>query len=446
MPVLLPIEYDQTTQERQDPYGRLIDAGSGGHQVRRSILPGGIRVISESMPSLRSVSVGFWVGVGSRDETAGMFGSTHFLEHLLFKGTSNRSALEIAQAFDRVGGESNALTAKEHTCYYARVLGEDLAMAVDVLADMVVNAVLDPELMEQERGVILEEIAMDQDDPTDLVFENFMGQLMGQHPLGRPIGGSRPEIEQVSRQAVWEHYKKFYTPDRLVISAAGALEHQQLVDLVYRSLSRYGWIDQKREQRAQPQQRRPRRQQSIIPEKSLGEMTKGFEQANIVMGCPSLIAGDERRYAMSVLTAALGGGMSSRLFQQIREKRGLAYSTFAFSTSYADTGYFAMYAGCLVAKVEQVCQLMRHEFAELARTGLSEAELAKVAGQLSAATVMGSEDASSRMSRLGRAELEAGRYTSLDELQQAIRSVSLDEVQQLAAWLAEQQMITTILY
>ncbi len=209
MPVLLPIEYDQTTQERQDPYGRLIDAGSGGHQVRRSILPGGIRVISESMPSLRSVSVGFWVGVGSRDETAGMFGSTHFLEHLLFKGTSNRSALEIAQAFDRVGGESNALTAKEHTCYYARVLGEDLAMAVDVLADMVVNAVLDPELMEQERGVILEEIAMDQDDPTDLVFENFMGQLMGQHPLGRPIGGSRPEIEQVSRQAVWEHYKKF---------------------------------------------------------------------------------------------------------------------------------------------------------------------------------------------------------------------------------------------
>ncbi len=232
----------------------------------------------------------------------------------------------------------------------------------------------------------------------------------------------------------------------MVISAAGALEHQQLVDLVYRSLSRYGWIDQKREQRAQPQQRRPRRQQSIIPEKSLGEMTKGFEQANIVMGCPSLIAGDERRYAMSVLTAALGGGMSSRLFQQIREKRGLAYSTFAFSTSYADTGYFAMYAGCLAAKVEQVCQLMRHEFAELARTGLSEAELAKVAGQLSAATVMGSEDASSRMSRLGRAELEAGRYTSLDELQQAIRSVSLDEVQQLAAWLAEQQMITTILY
>ena len=274
-------------------------------------------MITERMPGTRGVSLGFWVGVGSRDEAPGMLGSTHFLEHLLFKGTPSRTAFDIAQAFDAVGGESNALTAKEHTCYYARVLDDDTPMAVDVLADMVSNALLDPEHLEQERGVILEEIAMDQDDPTDVAFENFVEQLMGQNPLGRPIGGTPQEIMQVSRDAVWEHYKQYYTPDRLVISAAGSLEHSHIVNLVLDALTRYGW---NLPEGVVPVPRRVRTESGIVPFSKLHEVQKGFEQTNIVMGCPSIIAGDERRYAMSVLSSAFGSGMSSRLFQEIREK------------------------------------------------------------------------------------------------------------------------------
>ncbi|WP_346845180.1 pitrilysin family protein [uncultured Rothia sp.] len=441
MPILLPTDLASISEELQFEQGRLIEEGEGGNEVRRSILPGGIRVITERMPSLRSVSIGFWVGVGSRDEQPGMLGSTHFLEHLLFKGTKNRSALDIAQAFDEVGGESNALTAKEHTCYYARVLNDDIAMAVDVLADMVADAVIDPALLEQERGVILEELAMDQDDPTDVAFENFVEQLMGQNPLGRPIGGTPEEINSVPGQAVWEHYKKFYTPDRLVISAAGGLEHEEIVRLVLDSLTKYGWDLR---EGAAPSQRRTRQRVEIIPGALERSMEKGFEQTNIVMGCPSLIAGDERRFAMSVLNSALGGGMSSRLFQEIREKRGLAYSTFSFSGSYSDAGYFGMYAGCLPAKVEQVQELLQSEFTKVVEHGLDERELTKVVGQLGGATIMGAEDAGSRMSRLGRGELDSGQYTSLDELLERIRAVTLEDVQALAMWLSQQQMVTTI--
>ena len=295
-------------------------------------------------------------------------------------------------------------------------------MAVDVITDMVTNALLDPAHLEQERGVILEEIAMDQDDPTDVAFENFVEQLMGENPLGRPIGGTPQEITEVPRDAVWEHYKRYYTPDRLVISAAGSLEHSTMVRLVLEALTRYGWNLQ---EGVAPAPRRVRTDSGIVPLSELREVEKGFEQTNIVMGCPSIIAGDDRRYAMSVLTSAFGAGMSSRLFQEIREKRGLAYSTFAFSGAYSDAGYFGMYAGCLPAKTEQVREVMGYEFDKLATAGITEEELTKVRGQLAGSTVLGSEDSGSRMSRLGRA-------------------VSLEEVRDLAAYLGEQQMITTI--
>ncbi|GGH63573.1 M16 family metallopeptidase [Rothia aerolata] len=441
MPTTLSLSLADLEGELDFRTGRLLEAGPGGNEIRRSILPGGVRIITERMPSLHSVAIGFWAGVGSRDEAPGMLGSTHFLEHLLFKGTTTRSALDIAHAFDAVGGESNALTAKEHTCYYARVLSEDTPMAIDTLADMVSSAVLDPELLEQERGVILEEIAMDQDDPTDVAFENFVQQLMGEHPLGRPIGGTPEEIQAVPRDKVWEHYRKYYTPDRLVISAAGGLEHSQIVELVLTALEKYGW---NLHEGIMPADRRVRSRVQTTPLAREKVIEKGFEQTNIVMGCPGLIAGDDRRYAMSVLNAALGGGMSSRLFQEIREKRGLAYSTFSFSGSYSDAGYFGLYAGCLPAKVDQVMELMRGEFAKVAAEGLTEAELAKVVGQLGGATIMGSEDAGSRMSRLGRAELDSGLYIGLDELLERIRAVTLDEVRDLAAYLASQEMVTTI--
>lgn len=441
MPVLLPTSLTQLTDELNYHTGKLIHAGGGGNDVRRSILPGGVRVITERMPSQRSVSIGFWVGVGSRDEAPGMLGSTHFLEHLLFKGTGQRTALDIAHAFDRVGGESNALTAKEHTCYYARVLDEDTSMAIDVIADMVTGAVIDPELLEQERGVILEEIAMDQDDPTDVAFESFIEQLMGAHPLGRPIGGTPQEITDVSREAVWDHYKKFYTPDRLVISAAGSLNHGEIVKLVMESLAQRGWD---LSEGTAPAPRRERQRADITPGAESLTLEKNFEQTNIVMGCPGLIAGDDRRFAMSVLNSALGGGMSSRLFQEIREKRGLAYSTFSFSGSYSDAGYFGMYAGCLPAKAEQVTELMQKTFDDLARDGLTADELEKVIGQLGGSTILGSEDAGSRMSRLGRAELDSGRFMSLDELLEGVRAVTLDDVQDLARYLAQQTWVTTV--
>lgn len=441
MPLLLPTALSDLSEELNYRTGRLIYAGEGGNEVRRSVLPGGIRVITESMPSQRSISLGFWVGVGSRDEEPGMLGSTHFLEHLLFKGTQGRSALDIAQAFDQVGGESNALTAKEHTCYYARVLDEDTPMAIDVIADMVTGASLDPDLLEQERGVILEEIAMDQDDPTDVAFESFIEQLMGPNPLGRPIGGTPEEIQAVARDKVWEHYKKFYTPDRLVISAAGSLKHSQIVDLVLESLSNRGWD---LAEGVAPAARRQRIQSQLQPGALERTLEKGFEQTNIVSGCPGLIAGDELRYAMSVLNSALGGGMSSRLFQEIREKRGLAYSTFSFTGSYSDAGYFGMYAGCLPAKAEQVKELMHSTFKDLADRGLSQDELEKVLGQLGGSTILGSEDAGSRMSRLGRAELDSGKFLSLDELLQELRSVTLDQVNDLARYLAGQQWVSTL--
>ena len=441
MPISLPVARDEIIAELDYERGRLVYEGVNGNEVRRSILPGGVRVITERMPGTRGVSLGFWVGVGSRDEAPGMLGSTHFLEHLLFKGTPSRTAFDIAQAFDAVGGESNALTAKEHTCYYARVLDDDTPMAVDVLADMVSNALLDPEHLEQERGVILEEIAMDQDDPTDVAFENFVEQLMGQNPLGRPIGGTPQEIMQVPRDAVWEHYKKYYTPDRLVISAAGSLEHSHIVNLVLDALTRFGW---NLLEGVAPVPRRVRTESGIVPFSKLHEVQKGFEQTNIVMGCPSIISGDERRYAMSVLSSAFGSGMSSRLFQEIREKRGLAYSTFAFSGAYSDAGYFGMYAGCLPAKTEQVCELLQYEFDKLVSAGITEEELSKVRGQLAGSTVLGSEDSGSRMSRLGRAELDSGKFTSTDELLEKIRAVTLDDVHDLARYLGQQQMITTI--
>ncbi len=441
MPTELSLEFGQLAEELNYRTGRLIYEGQGGNQVRRSILPGGVRVITERMPSQRSVSIGFWVGVGSRDEAPGMLGSTHFLEHLLFKGTSSRSALDIAQAFDQVGGESNALTAKEHTCYYARVLDEDTRMAIDVIADMVTSAQLDPQLLEQERGVILEEIAMDQDDPTDVAFESFIEQLMGHNPLGRPIGGTPQEITEVARDKVWEHYKKFYTPDRLVISAAGSLEHEQIVDAVLESLSSRGW---QLAEGALPAPRRVRQQSLVVPGEKTRSLTKGFEQTNIVMGCPGLIAGDDRRYAMSVLNSALGGGMSSRLFQEIREKRGLAYSTFSFTGAYSDAGYFGMYAGCLPAKANQVQELMQATFSQLAQKGISQEELDKVIGQLGGATILGSEDAGSRMSRLGRAELDSGIFQSLDELLTSLREVTREEVDELARYIAGQDWVRTI--
>lgn len=432
--VPLPLEQNQHADT-------LIHGADGGSEVRRSVLPGGVRVLTEAMPGQRSATIGFWVGVGSRDEAPGQHGSTHFLEHLLFKGTKRRTALEIASAFDEVGGESNAATAKESTCYFARVLDSDLPMAIDVIADMITGAVLDPQEMEQERDVILEEIAMDSDDPTDVAHENFVAAVLGTHPLGRPIGGTPDAIRAVARDSVWDHYRRYYRPDELVITAAGGLDHDVVCGLVVDALHSAGWS---LEPDASPVQRRPTERAAITGTAGLHVVKRPVEQANIIMGCPTIVATDDRRFVMSVLNAVLGGGMSSRLFQEVREKRGLVYSTYSFASSYADAGYFGMYAGCTPSKVRQVLDLLGAELDKLAEGGISDEELRKAVGQLCGGIVLALEDTGSRMSRLGRAELVSGEYQDIDETLRQIKAVTAADVQKLARELAAAPRTVTV--
>jgi predicted Zn-dependent peptidase len=415
--------------------GSDLTAGQAGDgSVRRSVLPGGVRLLTEHVPGVRSASVGAWVGVGSRDEQDGHHGSTHFLEHLLFKGTARRTAMDIAEAFDEVGGEANAATGKEHTCYYARVLDEDLPMAVDVISDMVTSARLDADELETERGVILEELAMNDDDPSDVVHERFATVVLGEHPLGRPIGGTPDTIKAVPRDAVWEHYRQHYRPATLVVTAAGNVDHDALAEQVVRALGDGGWS---LTGTAAPAARRGAG--DVLPVTAgASEITvrRSTEQGNVIVGGTGLTATDPRRFTLSVLNAVLGGGMSSRLFQEIREKRGLAYSTYSFASGHADTGVFGLYAGCAPAKIDEVTELMVAELERLADGGITDAELRRSVGQLSGGLVLGLEDSGSRMSRLGKSELVHGELLSTQESLDRVRAVTAREVQELAADLA----------
>lgn len=418
--------------------GADLTAEQGGAAIRRSVLPGGARVVTEAMPGLRSATVGAWVGVGSRDETDGHFGSTHFLEHLLFKGTARRSAMDIAEAFDAVGGEANAATGKEHTCYYARVLDTDLPMAVDVIADMVTSARLDGDELETERGVILEELAMNDDDPSDVVHEEFSAAVLAGHALGRPIGGTPATITAVPRDAVWEHYRWHYRPETLVVAAAGGVDHDALVAQVAAALSDGGWdLDPTVAPRARRDVAAGSPEWAGVGEVGV-ELTirRSVEQANVIVGGTGLAATDERRFTLSVLNAVLGGGMSSRLFQEIREKRGLAYSTYSFASGHGGIGTFGLYAGCAPAKVDQVTDLLVSELERLAADGITSAELDRSIGQLSGGLVLGLEDSGSRMSRLGKAELVYGELWSVEESLAAIRAVTAADVRELAAELS----------
>ena len=416
-----------------EPGSELTAGQDGGAIGRRSILPGGIRVLSEHMPGLRSATIGAWVGVGSRDERDGHHGSTHFLEHLLFKGTPRRTAMDIAEAFDAVGGEANAATGKEHTCYYARVRDADVPMAVDVIMDMVTSALLDADELEIERGVILEELAMNDDDPSDVAHEQFAAAVLGTHPLGRPIGGTPSTIRAVPREAVHDHYAEHYGPSTLVVTAAGGVDHEALCGLVLAAVQAGGW--------ALSPDARPTPRRSTTPAAIDGAGTelivhRATEQANVLLGGPGLASSDDRRYALSVLTTVLGGGMSSRLFQEIREKRGLAYSVYAFSSGHADTGLLGLYAGCTPAKVDEVVTLLTSEWERFATDGITAAERDRAVGQMSGGLVLGLEDTGSRMTRLGKAELVHGELMSQAESLARIQAVTADDVRVLAGELA----------
>ncbi|MBC7442567.1 MAG: insulinase family protein [Ramlibacter sp.] len=403
---------------------------AGESLVRRTVLPSGVRIVSEHVPGSRSLTVGYWVAVGSRDEETGHFGSTHFLEHLLFKGTKQRTALDIAIAFDSVGGEHNAMTAKEYTCYYAKVQDRDLAMAVEVLTDMLTSSLLDPVEFENERGVILEELAMADDDPTDVANERFFEAVMGAHPLGRPIGGSPDTIRAATHAAVLEHYRANYRPQDLVVTVAGAVDHDVLVAAVTRSLALAGWD---LSVFAPPVARRSGSPVPLSQGDPVTIVQRPLEQANILMGFPGLLATDDRRVTMSVLNSIFGGGMSSRLFQEVREKRGLAYSVYSFAPGYSDAGLFGMYAGCTPAKAGQVAELMLNEAHRIAEDGVTADEMKRAAGQLSGASALALEDSDTRMSRLGRAEITLGEFIDLDESLRRLARVTAEDVRVLAA-------------
>ncbi|MBE1534888.1 M16 family metallopeptidase [Actinomadura algeriensis] len=408
----------------QEPGTTTTIHTDGAGEVRRTVLPGGLRVVTETMPTVRSAAFGIWASVGSRDEVAADAGASHYLEHVLFKGTRRRSALEISAAIDAVGGDLNAFTAKEYTCYYARVLDADLPLAVDVVSDMVAESVNRPEDVEAERGVILEEIHMRDDDPGDLVHDVFADALYGETPLGRPILGTEESINALSRDRIHGYYRDRYVPQNLVVSVAGNIDHDRVVGLVSDAFAGHLTGD------AAPSGPRlggapaPAAPRTIV-------LDEDTEQAHIILGCLGVSRTDDRRFALGVLDAALGGGMSSRLFQEIREKRGLAYSVYSYTAHYADSGIFGVYAGCQPSKAEEVLQICRDE---LARAGdLTAEELERGKGQLRGATVLGLEDTGSRMTRIAKSELVYESLMPVDEVLARVEAVTLDDVRAVVA-------------
>jgi predicted Zn-dependent peptidase len=400
----------------------------GDGAVRRSVLPGGLRIVTESLPAVRSAAIGVWASVGSRDEDLDHAGATHYLEHLLFKGTSKRTALEISAAMDAVGGELNAFTGKEYTCYYARVLDADLPLAIDVLADMVTGSLIAPKDVDAERGVILEEIAMNEDEPSDTVHEAFAAQLFGDTPLGRPILGTVASINEITREQIADHYAARYTPPDLVVAIAGNVDH----DVAARQI-REAFGGALSPDAAPTPPRLAAEDRGLAGGTGVRLVPRSIEQANLVLGCAGMSRTDEGRFALGVLNAALGGGMSSRLFQEVREKRGLAYSVYSFASQHCDSGMWATYIGCLPAKADEVLAICQEEIGKVISGGLTDAELDRGKGQLRGSLVLGLEDPSSRMSRLGKSELVYPRLEPVDEILASIEGVTHDDVRRVAA-------------
>lgn len=393
--------------------------------VRRSALPGGLRVVTEFVPSVRSASVGVWVGVGSRDEGHSVAGAAHFLEHLLFKSTPTRSAVQIAQAVDAVGGELNAFTAREHTCYYAHVLDTDLEMAVDLVADVVLRGKCAADDVEVERDVVLEEIAMRDDDPEDTLGDVFLSAMFGSHPVGRPVIGSIESISTMTRTQLHSFHLRRYTPDRMVVAVAGNVDHDHVVALVKEHFG------PRLVKGSEPVA--PRKGTGRVPGKpSVKLVNRDGEQTHMFLGVRTPGRHWKHRWALSVLNGALGGGLSSRLFQQIRETRGLAYSVYSTVDTFSDSGAFSVYAACLPERFEEVTRVSTDVLAEVARDGITEAECRIAKGSLRGGLVLGLEDSGSRMHRIGRSELNFGKHRSIDETLTLIDAVTLDEVNAVA--------------
>jgi len=391
------------------------------NNIHKEVLDNGLTILTEQMPHVRSISLGIWLKIGSRSEAQEVNGVAHFIEHLLFKGTSHRTAEEIARQVDSIGGHLDAFTAKETICYSTKVLDEHLPIAFDILSDLLLNPKFDPGDMEKERGVILEEIKMVEDTPDDLVHEIFIQNFWKDQPLGRPILGTKQTVSRLDRGKVTDFFQEFYTPDDIVVSAAGNLEHQAVVDLVQ---EKFGEVKTRRNGYLE------------VPAHTHSRITirnkKELEQVHICLGVPSYSLSHEDRYACYILNTILGGGMSSRLFQNIREKQGLVYAIFSGLNSYRDTGCLSIYAGTSLETVEKVVDLVIEEFRNLKKGPVDNEELRRAKDHLKGSLMLSLESTSSRMSNLARQELYFGKYFSLDEMISCIEKVSGEEVQQLA--------------
>jgi predicted Zn-dependent peptidase len=396
--------------------------------VKRSVHSSGLRIVTEEVPSVRSAAVGIWVNVGSRDEAPATAGASHFLEHLLFKGTTSRTALEISSSIESVGGEMNAFTSKEYTCFYARVIDTDLPMAINVVSDLITSSIVTALDVDAERKVVLEEIAMRDDDPSDLVHDLFSDTYYGDTPIGRPILGTIDSITGMSRSTVFNYYKKKYLPQDLVVAVAGNIKHKRVVAMVEEALSRDNFLDVL----AAPVVR-PNIPVKNTKQQSVGLMYKKSEQAHMFYGMEGVARADDRRFSMGVLSAALGGGMSSRLFQEIREKRGLAYSVYAYAQQFAGSGVLGFYAGCNPTKAIEVVEIIRSVLSDVADNGMTHEEIERAKGAVRGSLVLSQEDTGSRMSRIGKNEIVYGQVMDFDDILKAISRVSAEDIREIAS-------------
>jgi predicted Zn-dependent peptidase len=419
-----------TEQATGDTRTLLVERDAGGSvvsTVRRTLLPSGLRVVTEEMAGVRSATIGVWVGVGSRDESPALSGASHFLEHLLFKGTPSRTALDVSVALDAVGGEFNAFTAKEYTCFHARVLDVDLPLAVDVLGDILTSSMLLADDVEAEREVILDEIAMHDDDPEEVASNALAALCYGSSSLARPVAGTAASITGLSRARITRFYRAGYVPANMVVAVAGNVDHDVAVELVEGAFGRGGFLDPPGPPHPPRRSARHRRARG-----GTTYVARPFEQVNLVLGMDALARTDPRRYALGVLNAAVGGGPSSRLFQEVRERRGLAYSIYSYASHYADAGTFCVGAGCLPSKLSDVLGVVRDVLRGVADGGLTEEELRRGQGQLKGGLVLGLEDSASRMARIAKAELLYDELPAIDELIERVDAVTLDDVGALA--------------
>jgi predicted Zn-dependent peptidase len=384
-------------------------------------LPNGLRILSEPMPSLRSIALGCWVDTGTRDELPNEHGASHFLEHLLFKGSEKLSARQVSEIFDAIGAESNAFTSKESTCYWVRLLDQDLSTGFDVLSEMIQRPAFRQNEIDAERQVVIEEINMNEDDPDDVSFENFSTAVFVDHPLEAPVLGTRESIRAMSRDDILGYWKRRYGAGSMVVAAAGSVDHQQLVDMV---AERFGdWSGDSVDHEHGP----------AAPWPVVRITHRDTEQAHIVIGGKGFTRSDERRWAFEVLNHVMGAGMSSRLFREIREERGLAYAVYGFKMSYADAGAWGVYVGTTPSQVDTTMQVIRDELAKVVAEGITTDELERAQGSMRGGLALALEDPNSRMVRLGRDELAGLPHLSVDERLAKLEAVTLDDVQAIAA-------------